>query len=269
MTRDLYALFGNPVSQSLSPVMMNAAFTKLNMPARYAAFRVDHAADIRKRMDTRSLRIRGASVTIPHKVKVMDCLDGLTESAEAIGAVNTIIRADDRLTGDNTDWIGIVRALSEHMEIAGSTFLIVGAGGTARAALYGIITKGGIPSVTGRSAVKGEALTKEFGCDFLYPDDLPGVLADCLINTTPLGMKGYDDASPVPAGILERFTSVMDVIYNPPITKLLSDAAARGCTTISGVSMFVSQGAEQLRRWTGMKPPEELMKQVVMERLNT
>jgi len=97
-SRDLYALFGNPVSQSLSPLMMNAAFAKLNLHARYAAFRVADAADIRPRMAT--LHIRGASVTIPHKVAVMDGLDAVTESAAAIGAVNTIIRTGDTLAGD-------------------------------------------------------------------------------------------------------------------------------------------------------------------------
>lgn len=267
MKRDLFALFGNPVSQSVSPDMMNAAFARLNIPARYAAFQVARAETIRRRMDT--LHIRGASITIPHKVAVMECLDKVTESAHAIGAVNTIIRDGGILTGDNTDWIGIVRALSEHMDIAHRTFLVAGAGGTARAAVYGIAAKGGICSITNRTAARGETLAKEFGCDFVHPDDVYDASFDCFINTTPLGMKGYVDSLPVPADILDHFTVVMDVIYNPPVTKLLAEAKARGCTTISGVAMFVSQGAEQLRRWTGMKPPVELMKKTVMERLQS
>jgi len=260
-----FALFGNPVAQSLSPLMHSAAFREMKIDASYRALRVGDARDVPGEME--KLNISGASITIPHKTGIMQYLDTVSDSAARIGAVNTVTRADGRLKGDNTDWTGLISALSEALEIRGKRFAVLGAGGAARAAVYGILTEGGIPVVVNRTVQKGEQVAKEFGCDFCPLEDTGMIKGYCLINTTPVGMFPNMDASPVSAETLQHFEWVMDTIYNPLETRLLKDAGRAGCRTISGATMFVHQGAEQIRIWTGLQPPTELMKKVVLERL--
>jgi shikimate dehydrogenase len=262
----IYALFGNPVAQSLSPLVHNAAFMGLKIDASYRAILAEHPRDIPEKMET--LDISGASITIPHKTGIMPYLDEVSASAERIGAVNTVTRTGGRLLGDNTDWTGLVHALSEVMEIRGKRFTILGAGGAARAVVYGIMNAGGIPAIVNRTKEKGKQVAKEFGCDFYPLDQIDAISGDCLINTTPVGMFPNTDASPVNAETLERFQWVMDTIYNPLETRLLKDAARAGRKTISGASMFVHQGAQQLRIWTGLEPPTEIMESIVLERLS-
>jgi shikimate dehydrogenase/3-dehydroquinate dehydratase type I len=261
-----YILIGNPVKQSLSPVMHNAALADLSFDGHYNAFCVyDLVAAV---SGIRGMDIRGASVTIPYKVSVMELLDCIDEDALKIGAVNTIVNNNGKLTGFNTDWLGLVLTLKEAMTIKDKKFVIVGAGGTARAAAYGIIKEGGIPIITNRSVEKGKILSDKFNCQFYPLAEAGKIKADCLINTTPVGMYPYSDKSPVAAEVLAGYKYVMDVIYNPLKTKLLRNAEAQGCHTFSGVDMFVHQGAEQLKLWTGKEPNHDLMKKVVLERLS-
>lgn len=260
-----YALFGNPVKHSLSPVMHNAVFRKCNIDASYSAICVRQPVEILRKIE--EFNLQGCSITIPHKSTVMEYLDDMTTAAKKIGAVNTLIRADSGITGDNTDWIGIVRALRESTTIEEKSFVVIGAGGTARAALFGILKEGGTPVVLNRTAERGEALAREFGCKFHPLDDIEKISGDCLINTTPVGMADYSTDSPVARKHLKNFTLVMDAIYTPLKTKLLRDAEEVGCDTLSGLSMFIYQGAEQITRWTGVVPPVEFMKDVVVERL--
>ncbi|HOO90409.1 MAG TPA: shikimate dehydrogenase [Syntrophales bacterium] len=262
----IYALFGNPVTQSLSPLMHNMVFSELKIDASYRAIRIEDARGIPGQM--RALGISGASITIPHKTGIMPYLDTVSDSAERIGAVNTITHTDGRLLGDNTDWTGLVLALSDALEVQGKRFVILGAGGAARAAVYGIINAGGTPVIVNRTKKKGEQIAREFDCDFYPLDQIRRVTGDCLINTTPVGMFPDMDASPVDIKTLERFQWVMDTIYNPLETRLLKDATRAGLRTVSGDAMFVHQGAQQIRIWTGLEPPTELMKRVVLERLS-
>jgi len=259
-----YILLGNPVGQSLSPLMHNAALKKMGIEGTYSAFCVQ---DLRGAIQgMRAMNICGASVTIPFKVAIMEYLDDVDDDALKIGAVNTIINHHGRLTGHNTDWLGLTVTIREAMPIKNKTFVIVGAGGTARAAVYGIIKEGGLPVVVNRTPEKGKVLADEFNCPFYSFSEIGNIKADCLINTTPVGMYPKDK-SPVKAGVLEAYKYVMDVIYNPLKTKLLKDAQKRGCGIISGLDMFVNQGSEQLRLWTGVEPPRALMKKTILERL--
>ena len=260
-----FALFGNPVAQSLSPLMHEAAFREMGLDASYRALRVEDPREIPGQMQ--KLDITGASITIPHKVGIVPYLDAVSDSAARIGAVNTVTRIDGRLTGDNTDWIGLVHALNDALEIRGKRFAVLGAGGAARAALYGILSEGGIPVIVNRTAKKGGQVAREFGCAFYPLDRIQAVRGDCLINTTPVGMFPDTDASPVDAGTLERFEWVMDTIYNPLETRLLKDAAQAGRRTIPGAAMFVHQGAQQIRIWTGLHSPTQVMERVILERL--
>ncbi len=260
-----YVLMGNPVEQSLSPLMHETALQKIGIDEKYVAFCVQ---DIGRAMEgIRGMNIHGASVTIPFKVAVMEYLDDIDEAGLEIGAVNTIVNHNGRLVGYNTDWLGLILTLRKTMTIKNKTFVIVGAGGTARAAVYGILKEGGFPVIVNRTLKKAEILSEKMQCPF-YPLSEAGMIkADGLINTTSVGMYPQRGKSPVNASILGGYKYVMDVIYNPLKTKLLADAEKRGCRIFSGVDMFVNQGAEQIRLWTGKEPPLTLMKKTILGKL--
>lgn len=261
-----YVLLGNPVGHSLSPLMHNAALKKMGSEENYSACCVQ---DIGHTIEgIKGMNIRGASVTIPFKVTVMEYLDDIDDDALAIGAVNTIVNNNGRLIGFNTDWLGLMLTLKKAMTIKNKAFAIIGAGGTARAAAYGIIKEGGFPVIVNRTLEKGKILAKEFKCTFYSLSGVGKIKADCLINTTSVGMSPHMDKSPVKAVELAGYKYVMDVIYNPLKTKLLADAEKQGCHIFSGLDMFVNQGAQQLKLWTGVEPPRALMKKVILERLN-
>jgi shikimate 5-dehydrogenase len=154
------------------------------------------------------------------------------------------------------------------MPVKGKTFVIIGAGGTARAAAYGIMKEGGFPIIANRTPEKGKILSGRLNCPFYSLSEIGRIKADGLINTTPVGMYPSRDKSPVKASALAGFRYVMDVIYNPLKTKLLADAGEQGCHIFSGLDMFVNQGARQLRLWTGVEPPRALMKKIILERLS-
>ncbi|MBN2515644.1 MAG: shikimate dehydrogenase [Deltaproteobacteria bacterium] len=263
--QQLFALFGNPVQHSLSPLMHNAVFDTLKLDARYIALRVENARDIIVHM--RRMNITGASITIPHKTALMKYLDEFTDSSRRIGAVNTVVHSDGTMKGDNTDWIGLTCALRESLTITGKTFAILGAGGAARAVVFGILEEGGTSVIFNRTTRKGEMMAREFGCEFHPMEDIGKISADCLINTTPVGLSPDAERSTVSKDILPNFAWVMDIIYNPLKTKLLQDAEESGCSIISGLSMFVHQGAEQLKIWMNVQPPLDFMKKVILEKL--
>jgi len=262
----LFILVGNPVAHSLSPLMHNAAFRKMKIDARYSAVRVDTVREALQAI--RRMHVRGASITLPYKTSMVEYLDEMSDNVRKIGAVNTVTHVHGTLIGENTDWTGLVRALEGSLAIAGSTFAVIGAGGAARAAVYGILEKSGVPVIVSRTTRTGEALADEFGCAFRPLNEIADVEAHCLINTTPVGMSPDNNVSPVSAEVLPNFAWVMDMIYNPLRTRLLKDAEAAGCGIISGLAMFVSQGAEQLRIWTGKMPPVEYMMNITTRKLN-
>lgn len=260
-----FVLLGNPVGHSLSPLMHNKALRAMQIDGSYTAFCVsDLAAAV---AGIRGLNIRGASVTIPFKTTVMEYLDEINADAAAVGAVNTIVNDRGRLTGYNTDWLGLIQALCDKMDVAGKTFAIIGAGGTARAAVYGIRKKGGKVIILNRTEAKGKALSRECDCPFYPLAAVKKIKADVLINTTSVGMYPNIRQSPVVKAALSNYETVADVIYNPLMTRLLRDAEAQGCRTISGLEMFVRQGAAQLKLWTGKDAPLALMREAVRERL--
>jgi len=262
----VFALFGNPVAHSLSPLMHNAALQKMGIDATYCACRVEDLEEAIEKI--KKLPLRGVSVTIPFKTAVIPYLDEVEASAQAIGAVNTIRHEHTgRLKGYNTDWLGMVRGLEESIEIKKKSFAILGAGGTARAAVFGIRQRGGTPVIVNRTPERGEKLAKEFGVPFYPLAQIKGIKADCLINTTPVGMAPDRERSPLAREIVGRFRWVMDCIYNPLKTQLLKEAEEAGSTAINGLGMFVHQGAEQIRIWTGKEPPVEIMREVVLAKL--
>ncbi len=261
----LLALLGHPVGHSLSPLMHSTALKHLHLEGRYEAWDV---SDLSQAMvDLKRKGFRGASVTIPYKRDIMSFLDDIDEQARSIGAVNTLIRRDDGFVGANTDWEGLIRALRSVTSIRGRRFVVLGAGGTARAALYGILGEGGGAVVVNRTEKRGRELADDFGCPSYPLTEIDALQGDVLINTTPVGMTPNTEVSPVPSEVLSRFSLVADVIYTPLRTRLLREAERAGCTILSGVEMFVEQGAAQFRLWTGLEPPVDLMRQVVRNQL--
>ncbi|HPL62430.1 MAG TPA: shikimate dehydrogenase [Syntrophales bacterium] len=257
----IFALFGNPVGHSLSPLMHNAAFKKLGIGAMYVPLSVDRIGEAVSAV--RSLGISGVSVTIPFKTAVMDHLDCMDEAAREIGAVNTIINEGGKLAGANTDWLGLSGAVSSRLGMSGKTFAVIGAGGAARAAAYAIIRGGGSPVILNRTAKKAEELARSSGADAWPLERIGRLKAEGLINATPVGMHPAEGGIPVPPICLKNFGWVIETVYNPYETMLLKAARASGCRTIRGLEMFVRQGAEQIRIWTGAEPPRDFMKRTV------
>jgi len=256
-----FAVFGNPVGHSLSPIMHTAAFAATAFNGVYVAVPVP---DIRPAVaGLRALGFRGASITLPHKESVMACLDEVEETARRIKAVNTIVHTDGRLQGYNTDVSGAIRALKEKTPLAGRAVAILGAGGAARALAFGILAEGGRVSIFNRAAGRGKKLADELQAEFRLLSEFKADSYEIMVNTRPLGMVSRDDEMPVAVEKLRPGLVVMDIVYNPLKTRLLREAAGAGCTTIDGLSMFVHQGARQFELWTGMKAPVDIMRMTV------
>ncbi|MCP4373686.1 MAG: shikimate dehydrogenase [Deltaproteobacteria bacterium] len=262
----LYAVLGDPIIHSLSPVMHNRAFSHVNYNGVYFAFRVK---EIGKAISgIKALGIKGASITIPHKVTVIKFLDQVDDMAVKIGAVNTIINRQGKITGYNFDSIGAVKAIKEKTEIMNKSVAILGAGGAARAVGYGIISEGGRPTILNRTRERGEKLAADLGSDFYMLKDFKKVKCDILINTTSLGMAPNLNGMPVEKKHLNKGLIVMDIVYNPLKTRLLKVAQDMGCTIIDGLAMFVYQGACQFELWTGKKAPVDLMRKTVLKAMD-
>ena len=262
----LFCIFGNPVGHSLSPTMHNRAFAELGINAVYTAFCVQDIGAAVKAI--RALDIGGASVTIPHKVSVMEHLDEIDGAAQSMGAVNTIINKDGKLIGRNSDCLGAVGAIKEKIDLKEKSLILLGAGGAARAMAYGAKQEGAAVVIANRTAEKGESLAKDLGVDFIPLDEIQSRPCDILVNSTPVGMVPNTDASPVEANFFKPAMAVMDMVYRPLETRLLKEAKAKGCITVDGVSMFVHQGVAQFEWWTQKPAPVEIMRQTVTEILN-
>ena len=261
----LYAVIGDPIAHSLSPVMHNAAFRQTGHGGVYVACQVtDLPGAI---AGIRALNIRGCSVTIPHKVAVMELLDYVDPMARQIGAVNTIVNEAGRLSGFNSDSPGAMAALLEKTPVARRRVAVIGAGGAARALAHGVKAHGGQLTIVNRSEEKGRRLASELDSEFCRLIDFSGVGYDILVNTTPVGMIPHVERMPVSYACLRPAMTVMDIVYNPLETRLLKVAREAGCTVVDGVAMFVHQGAFQFERWTGKKAPVQLMKKTVLAAL--
>jgi len=259
----LYCIFANPVKHTKSPAIHNYSFAGHHINAVYLAFEID---DIQKGLSAmRTLNIKGASITIPFKETVIDHLDGIDEDALKIGAVNTIINKNGKLFGYNTDYKAAVEPLKP-FGIKGKKICIIGAGGAAQAVAYGILKEKGRMVIVNRNKKRGQALATKYHSDFIAldePERLNHASADILINTTSVGMSPQIDCSAVPAGFLKPEMIVMDIVYNPLKTKLLTEAEKNGCRIIDGLSMFLHQGAAQFKLWTGIRPDIEQMRHAI------
>jgi shikimate dehydrogenase len=261
----LYAVFGDPIGHSLSPVMHNSALAQTGLDGCYFACRVkDIAAAVN---GIRGLGIRGASITIPHKISVMKHLDQVDPLAAEIGAVNTVLNHQGALGGFNSDCAGAVKALFQKTPISGKDVAVVGAGGGARAVGFGIKQEGGRLTILNRSEERGEKLASDLDCEFLPLLGIEQLPYDIVINATSAGMTPHDDSVPLSTDLLKNGMVVMDMVYNPLKTRFLAEAEKKGCTTVDGLAMFVHQGAVQFELWTGEKAPVDVMRKVVLDEL--
>ncbi len=245
----LCGIFLHPAGHTRSPAMHNAAYTALGLDAVYLAFDVAPVQLGAAIAGARALGVRQLAISIPHKETVGAHLDRVDDTARAIGAVNTVTRAGSELVGSNTDWIGIARALEREVQLAGKLAVVLGAGGTARAALYALRQRGARGVVLNRSPGKAEALAAEFGAERAGAlEELAQIPHDVLINATSVGLRS--EVSPVAANALREGSVVLDAVYDPLETRLLRDARGHGAKPISGKWMLIEQAREQLRIWT-------------------
>ncbi len=275
------AIIGNPVGHSLSPAIHNAAFAALGLDYVYVGFRVEdveHALAGMRALEN----FQGMSVTIPHKIAVMDYVDEIAEVDRHIGSINTVINRHGRLLGLNTDGPGAMKAIVDAgVDLAGRKVLMLGAGGAARAIAFTLGHQGGIGQLTLLDINQG--LLDRLGNDLekgtevaIATGQLDGDTvrqnvqqADLIINCTPVGMHPKVDATLVPADLFRPEQVVFDVVYTPLRTRMLTEAKARGLTVIPGVEMFINQAVLQFERFTGVDAPIEVMRRVVMEKLGS
>jgi shikimate dehydrogenase len=248
----------HPAGHTRSPAMHNAAYAALGIDAVFAAFDVAPERLGAAIAGARALGIRQLAVSLPHKEAVMEHLDEVDDTARRIGAVNTVTLRESRLVGSNTDWIGLARALERETQLAGRRAVVLGAGGTARAAVFALRERGARVTVLNRTPARADALARELGAERAGPlDALAGLECDVLVNTTSVGLRS--DESPVPADALRGAGVVFDAVYDPPETRLLRDARARGARTVGGKWMLVEQAVEQIRLWTGKEAPADVL----------
>ena len=244
--------------------MHSAAYRALGLNYTYVAFGTEDTAGAVAGM--RALGIRGLGVTMPHKIRIIDFLDEIDETARLIGAVNTVVNDDGVLTGHNMDWIGIVRALNEQTPLAGKRAAVVGAGGGARSIVHGLLSADCVVTLYNRSEGTGQALADAMGVPFGgAPEDLTSNGPyDILAHATPVG---FHDPSVmlVPAGALRPDMVVFDAVPMPVETRLLREAKSLGCMPIPGVRMQLHQAACQFELYTGIAPDLAVMERALLE----
>jgi 3-dehydroquinate dehydratase/shikimate dehydrogenase len=269
----IMGLVGSPVSHSLSPRIHNAAFDALNMNAVYIPFEVRDVGKFLRRMAhprTREIewRLRGLSVTAPHKSCVLEHLDWIEPEAEEIGAVNTIVVEDDGLRGYNTDAKALlVPLLEKGLSLRDARCAVIGAGGAARCALWSLRQEGARVTLFARDAVKAGPTAERFRADCRKLDGASFDGFDLIINATPLGTRGESvDETPALADQLRGARMAYDLVYNPPDTRFLREARSAGCATASGLAMLIAQASEQFKLWTGRSAPFDVMSKAVKGR---
>lgn len=260
----VYGVAGDPISHSMSPVMMNAAFRRETVNAVFLGLQAKSLKDLLACVS--DIPIRGMSITMPFKEEIVAALSNSDPLTRQIGACNTVVRGQDgKLYGFNTDVAGIVVPLEQRMTLAGKKILVVGAGGAARAAVYGLKAKNAEVFVTNRTPERAQSLARQAKAKYIKRADLLKSSFDVIINATPVGMNDLRH-SPLEEKELNA-QYVFDLVYSPAETKLLKMARAKSLQTIAGLEMFVQQGARQFEIWTGKPAPLAEMGYVVTKAL--
>jgi len=248
----VYGVAGDPVGQSLSPVIMNAAFRRENVNGVYLPL---HAKTLKDLIHcVREIPLHGLSITMPYKQAILPYLDNSDAHTAKIGACNTVVRGQEgKLYGFNTDIAGVIRPLEQRTTIEGAKVLVLGAGGAARAAVFGLKERGAEVWIMNRSSAKGQKLARQAKARSIKRADLRKIPFDVIINATPVGMGNTRDCPLKDQEIQARV--VFDMVYDPVETHLLQVARSKGIAVIPGIEMFVQQAARQFEIWTGKPAP--------------
>jgi len=259
----VYAVAGDPVAHSLSPALMNAALRRETVNGVYLAL---HAKNLKDLMAcVRDIPIHGLSITMPYKEAILRHLDNTDPYTSKIGACNTVVRQDGKLYGFNTDTAGVVRPLQQRLSLDKAKILVLGAGGAARAAVFGLKERGAEVYILNRTAGPAQKLARSARARTIRRTDLKKLSFDAIINATPVGM-GNTRESPLNEHEIKAHY-VFDMIYDPMETRLMKMAKAAGAEVIPGVEMFVQQAARQFEIWTGKPAPVDEMMRVVIAAL--
>ncbi|HEX7797056.1 MAG TPA: shikimate dehydrogenase [Vicinamibacterales bacterium] len=262
---ELYGLAGSPIAHSVSPAMHNAAFAATGRNAVYLPFPAADAGDFAT--FARGVGLKGASVTIPFKVPLLDYVTDVEPAARQIGALNTLRMNTNGWHARNTDADGFLKPLDDRgISLAGCRASILGSGGSARAVAVALASRNASVTIHARDRERAERVATLVNG---VAGDFPPARGtwDLLVNCTPIGMHPLTDRTPVPAANLGGGL-VYDLVYNPEMSRLLQDASAAGCQTIGGLDMLVAQAMEQFRWWTGIAPPAAVMRAAAVKRLS-
>jgi 3-dehydroquinate dehydratase/shikimate dehydrogenase len=256
----VYAVAGDPVAHSLSPAIMNAALRRETVNGVYVAL---HAKTLKDLLGcVRDIPIHGLSITLPYKEAIVSHLDNTDAHTTKIGACNTVVRAQDgKLYGFNTDAAGVVRPLQQRISLEGAKILVLGAGGAARAAVYGLKERGAEVYILNRTLGPAQKLAHSARARLVKRPDLKKLTFDVIINATSVGMGNLKESPLNENEIKARY--VFDMVYDPPETRLMKMAKAAGAEVIPGIEMFVQQAARQFEIWTGKPAPLDEMLRVV------
>ncbi|NNN19840.1 MAG: shikimate dehydrogenase [Acidimicrobiaceae bacterium] len=264
----MFAVIGDPIDHSLSPALLNAAFTAAKLDAVYTALKVAGENLEGAIRGVRSMGIAGLSVTMPHKASIIGHLDRVTDRAHRLNSVNCVYWDDGELVGDSTDGPALVASLEFEFggSIAGKSVMIFGTGGAARAIVLALKEAGvGGITVVGRRSEAVERVVA-LGESVARSGEIGDARnAEILINATSVGMTETDGEghSPIPSGLLESRHFVCDIVYFPLMTPLLKDAMGAGARISNGIGMLVHQAARAFRIWTGQEPPLDIMRHIL------
>ncbi len=263
----VYGVAGNPVRHSLSPIMMNTAFHRETVNAVYLALQTEKIADLL--LLIREVPVHGVSVTMPLKQEILKHLDRTDALSQKIGACNTLVRSQDgKLIGYNTDVAGVVRPLEQRLDLRKARILVLGAGGAARAAVFGLKQRGAEVFILNRTPQTAQKLARSAEAKTIRRDQVAKTSFDAIVNATSVGMAGNKQQTILEEKELNT-KLVFDMVYNPLETPLLQMARKKGLGVITGAEMFVQQGAEQFQLWTGKPAPREDMWRVVTHALRS
>ncbi|HTV05816.1 MAG TPA: shikimate dehydrogenase [Acidobacteriaceae bacterium] len=261
----VYGVAGNPIKHSLSPLMMNTAFRRETVNAVFLALQTSKLSDLLTLV--REVPISGLAVTMPLKEEVLKHLERTDPLSEKVGACNTVVRsAEGKLYGFNTDVAAVVRPLERRLPLKDAKILVMGAGGAARAAVFGLKEKGAEVFVMNRTPETAQKLARQAKVKAIKRQQLSKMNFDVIINATPAGMTGVKPQSLLEAKEINA-RLVFDLVYNPLETPFIRMAREKGVPVVTGVEMFVHQGARQFEIWTGKPAPEEEMLRVVIHAL--
>jgi 3-dehydroquinate dehydratase/shikimate dehydrogenase len=262
---EVYGVIGNPIGHSLSPLMHNTGYIAAKRDAVYLPFQVDSLNEFVAAIPEYGLR--GFSVTIPHKQAILKHLAACEFMAEEIGAVNTVVVGrNGKLRGFNTDYAGVLRALHGKIHPHRTRALVLGAGGSARAAAFALVNAGAEVLICARRESAAKGLARASGAQVIARRHLRWARFELMVNATPVGMYPHVGESPLSPNEL-NCEVLLDLIYRPLRTKVMQLAARKGIKTISGLEMFLAQGFAQWELWTRKKAPEAAMRRAVMTKL--